>query len=69
MLIYGVAPKTWDGNLLLLPQKWLQEKWLPTFTQPPVTLQEFVHSSAKAVFGIVAGYSIQLPVVRYELLV
>ena len=45
------------------------EKWLPAFPPPLVSLQELVHSSAKAVFGIAAGYGIQLPVVRDEPLV
>jgi hypothetical protein len=44
-------------------------KWLPALTEPPVALEEFVHLSAKTVFGIVAGYGIQLPVVRDEPLV
>ena len=34
-----------------------------------MTLEEFVHLSAKAVFGIPLGYGIQLPVVRDEPLV
>jgi hypothetical protein len=44
-------------------------KWLPAFTQPPMTLEIFVHLSAEAVVGIAASHGIQYPVVRDEPLV
>jgi hypothetical protein len=45
------------------------ERWLPAFTQPPMTLEIFVNLSAEAVVGIAAGHRIQLRVVRDEPLV